>query len=222
MIALDYFAINTKIYAMRAKHIEHPTYQHLHDDFCKIYAFITNYKVRKFLKAYFAKHTSSPQPGLHYFMNLWKAIDKHLLGRDKHLLKQLVGTEIDLRNLQWIYRLKHYYKVPVSQVYAKLIPISYRISVDKLMQLAEAKSTLELNNAPYNINFSEPVALERHLLRLYKRSAILNPQTLAAALYYLLLKEAEVKNVTALSEGARYGLGPKDLAAYLIVEAEAY
>lgn len=71
-----------------------------------------------------------------YFDDLWKKIEKV---PDRKHVKQLVGTEIDLKNLLYVISLKQTKAQLQSQV---VINIHYRLSSDTLFRLIEARLEL--------------------------------------------------------------------------------
>ncbi|MCL1787344.1 MAG: V-type ATPase subunit [Defluviitaleaceae bacterium] len=80
---------------------------------------------------------------LDYYVTLWRKIDK-LHVADRKAMKRVIGTEIDLQNIVWIYRLKHFFNMFDHRVYGFLIPIRHRLSADMLASMVACKNTNQL------------------------------------------------------------------------------
>ena len=75
---------------------------------------------------------------LYYFTTLWKARKKVLKKEDKELYQRDCGTQIDLLNMQWIYRAKKYFNMKPADIYQLILPIHYRLSTDQIKGMVEA------------------------------------------------------------------------------------
>ncbi len=160
---------------------------------------------------------------LYTFRLFWKNIDRYLTGDDQKMIRQNVGSEMDLLNIQWIYRCKRYFRFEASAVYALLIPIHYRLSEKELRLMTEVQSVEELSaivaetyyGAKLPVNTDTPVRhldLERlhyevlnHLHSMNSRS---HPYSVAVLYSYIYRKNMELRRVTSLLESIRYSLDP--------------
>lgn len=165
---------------------------------------------------------------VYYYIHLWKFQNKYLDKSNRTAMMRINGTEIDLRNILWIYRLKYYYKLNVSEIYSYLIPINYKLRNRQLIRMVEAKSVEELwgeiKSCPYANAFDEDKTIEScyysAMNSAYFRSQIQNPNSLALAIGYIHLKEIEIKNITSLLEGVRYSLKQEEILRYIILPQE--
>ncbi|MCL2049755.1 MAG: V-type ATPase subunit [Defluviitaleaceae bacterium] len=66
---------------------------------------------------------------------------------DREALKRVFGTEIDLKNILIIYRLKKHFDTHGDMVYAHLIPSSYKLRAQEINQLAHAKDMTHFTQA---------------------------------------------------------------------------
>jgi vacuolar-type H+-ATPase subunit C/Vma6 len=128
----------------------------------------------------------------------------------------LVGTEIDLKNLELILTSK-YMKLDVHLVQKCLIPLSYRLSKTAISQLLQ-KEIPELSKTPMFQQYSEllreaddllldgdvtdvQTLFSRFLYSYVEKSAIRNPNSLAYVFSYMYLCLREVRNLTTLTIG---------------------
>ena len=145
---------------------------------------------------------------------------------DLEVYTRNLGTEIDLLNLQWIYRAKKYYNMLAPDLYAMLIPIQYRLSKAQFKALVEAPSLEEffriLNDGTsygrkYTFNEKDNVEaiVNHHLEYLYMTAYRKKPYSMASLVSYLFMKEKEIKIITTVLECVRYGLPPAKTLQYV-------
>lgn len=163
---------------------------------------------------------------LYYFSAMWKQRKEILSKKDLLVFTNNLGTEIDLLNLQWIYRAKKYYHLQPAQIYAMLIPIQYRLSAGQIKALAEAPGTEEffhvLNTSTSygkKHHFDEDHQVEtmvgKWLTKLFVTASKKRPYSLAVLHTYLFLKEKEIDKITTMMECIRYGLAEQEVLAYI-------
>ncbi|MDR1559454.1 MAG: V-type ATPase subunit [Clostridiales bacterium] len=169
------------------------------------------------------------QLDLYYYMNLWKRQRQYLDTKNRRLMERISGSEIDLRNIMWVYRLKKYYNLDNSRIYAYLIPISYRLPRARLMRMVQCPSVdaliAEIESSPYGAVFDDFSGLERsyykRMSKMYSFASMTSTQSLAYTTGFVYLKELELKNLISLLEGVRYKLKPGDIMSYLNLPREA-
>lgn len=166
-----------------------------------------------------------------YFKTIWKAREKLLGKKEQQILAECFGCQLDLMNVQWIYRSKKYYALPAADIYALLIPVQYRLKPAEIRRMVEA-ATLEefftaLQSTRYG-NFSAADAQahpdlealnEQIQNRIYHMVSRKNPYTIAILDSYLYFKELEKQRLVTTIEGIRYGLNPNDIIA-LVIKSE--
>lgn len=162
---------------------------------------------------------------LYYFTAIWKQRKKVLQKDDIELFTRDCGSQIDLLNLQWIYRAKKYYSMKPADIYLLLIPINYRLSTDLIKELVEApgldefQAALEKTTYARHYNFHQNLTIEQMyaecLHHLYTVDLRRNPYSIAAVNTYLFLKEEELKKLTTAMECIRYRLSPGETLAYI-------
>jgi len=118
-----------KILARRAKLAES---SQPHSD---LFRFLSKKSEQKFVTA-FANGLESKD--LQYYLTLWRSI-RTLSKANQQAMQRIIGTEIDLQNILWVYRLKRFYKISGDEAYGFLIPIKYRLSDDAFAKIVTCK-----------------------------------------------------------------------------------
>lgn len=168
------------------------------------------------------------QLDLFYFVTLYKYCPKHLKGDDLSIIMNALGIQIDLLNIQWIYRAKKYLKLTEVELYKIIIPIHFKLKRDQIRFLIQAESMdlfeQTLNDTYYGNKFSslDSYSLEDAFVQLQeklnKTDSQRNPYSIAVIKQYLYNKEKEVKKLTTVLECVRYGYDPKEIEQYLQTE----
>lgn len=166
-----------------------------------------------------------------YFKTIWKAKSKLLTKKEQKILDQCFGSQLDMLNIQWIYRSKKYYSLPPADIYALLIPVQYRLKAEQIQRMAEAatpedffaalKDTyyggLTKAGVPEHPNLE---ALNEQIQnRIYHMVSRKNPYSIAILDSYLYFKELEKQKLITTIEGIRYGLNPNEIIA-LVIKSE--
>ncbi len=162
---------------------------------------------------------------LFYFSEVWKKKDKLLKGKELKHLTEIFGSRIDLLNMTWIYRAKKYYKLQDASVYALLIPVTYKLreSDIRAMVMSEDLNDLDeaIRNTCYGRKFKglETGELEHFyygfLQKIYADEKRKEPYSIAAVTGYLYAKEEEIRKLTTVLEGVRYGLPKEETLSYI-------
>ena len=185
-------------------------------------AFVANLQGSEF-HAVLAKHLGASPPSLfdlemsldlHYFMQRETARRKWLDKPNQKAAAYLNGTEIDLQNILWTYRLKTYYEVSEARIYTCLIPQRLRLQKAALARMVEARTPEALREEILATPYAEALAggdaidtgCRLTMRRAYRKACKQFPGTIAPALSYLFDKENELRNTVSLLESIRYGL----------------
>lgn len=178
--------------------------------------------------AAFGGLSENPQPTLFdyemrldllYFRSLWRIEKKTLNKKEQKILEQSFGCQLDLINIQWIYRSLKYYSLSAADIFALLIPVNYKLKRNEIQQMAEA-ATLEdfygvLKGTCYGTlspaalaKSPDPDALYEQVMdKIYAGNSRKYPYSIAVLAGYLHFKEAEQRKIITTIEGIRYGLG---------------
>ena len=162
---------------------------------------------------------------LYYFSSIWKSRKKMLKKKELEIFTRDCGSEIDLLNLQWIYRAKKYYDMAPADIYSLLIPIHYKISTTLIKELVESSNIEEFYLSMQKTSYSRHYDFEQNLTieqmytnclhHLYTIDRRRNPYSIATINTYLFLKEEELRKLTTAIECIRYSLTPSETLAYV-------
>jgi len=223
---MDYIAVNAKIKAMRAKLLTRPQYM----DLCQPQPTFKGYvptmaeeleRIRLFLGSVQVRRILSL--AMEDYEKAWAFIKTLPNGQTRQALTYIKGIEIDLHNILWIYRLKHYYTASPADIYPHLIPICYRINKESIKQMAESPGSAEVIvtalHSPYGHIFVSSnnieQAISRDIRSAYSRLTKRYPCSIAGILSYFFDKKTEERNLAKIDEGHRYNLAPQEIFSHL-------
>ncbi len=163
---------------------------------------------------------------IYYFKSLWKAGHKVLSKSDLEIIRKNYGQEIDLLNIQWLYRAKKYYKLSPAQMYSLVIPIYYKIRKQDMLYLAKTESDEEftqiINRLPYvrkaggieNVNLEK--MYDEQMKKLFQDGIRKNPYSIACIESYFYNKEKEIDMLIRVIECVRYEVDRDDMVNYIL------
>ena len=151
-----------------------------------------------------------------YFAGLVSRV--HRLDRiDLDAMHKLLGTQADYLNLTWLLRYRFAYRLSPTETYYYLIQHGYRLNRKRLLQLVELQEPAQVVAAlPDDLKeflgetgdaFEVERRLEHLVMRVAADSLVRSPSVIARAFAYLMLREAELHRLRALTLGKRLGLG---------------
>lgn len=163
-----------------------------------------------------------------YYMNLWTKANKKA---DGYKIRELIGTEADLRNLQLIVSAK-YTKLEPRLIRRMIVDLGHRLQRSVTSRLANVDlqgipgtvlwpSYSELmRRAVELVNEDRLVEMET-LLSLYtysyvEKMAVRNPNSLVYVFSYLSLYSREAKNLTTLAIGKQTKIGRESLRSLVL------
>lgn len=157
-----------------------------------------------------------------YYRRLWEAVSG--LGRaDRAAASRIIGTEVDIRNIEILLRLTRYTDFPTAEARRVLLPGGYHLSDDLLLRAYSAKDTRAfidaLRFAPLPSSGSLESAgealeqmrllgalLEEALASEARRALAGYPFTIGTVIAYLSLSRAESWQVRRILVGKSLGL----------------
>ena len=162
---------------------------------------------------------------IHHFRHLWKNRLQYVTKWEAASLEKILGSKFDILNIQWIHRSKEYYNLPMAEIYASIIPISYHLSNDTLRAMIEAETPRALETlirscyygrhySDFNSTTLEPMYSEI-MKALLRQASGREPYSFSTVYSYLYYKEHEVERLSIALECVRYHV-PSDRAAQLL------
>ncbi len=153
---------------------------------------------------------------VYYFTKSWKLKEKMLKGINKTSFTLILGTEIDMLNIMWIYRSKKSYDKSTAEIFTYLIPVNYKLTKLQLARLVSANTLDEYMNILSTTQYKDLVAhlkegtiereFNRRINRIYQNNVTRYPKSMTAVSYYLYCKDMEIDQLTTALECIRYGL----------------
>lgn len=158
-----------------------------------------------------------------YFKNMIK------IAKDKRnsILKDSIGSQIDLENILWIYRIKKYYNFSEEQIINTLIDYFYKLSKDEILKLIKAtdyndfKKVLEKTAYKKIVigtesNFEQLIA--KFIYDKNKKIFRENMFNINFIYAYIDIVYDENNDITNIIEGIRYNLSRPEILKKLVVE----
>lgn len=162
---------------------------------------------------------------LFFFNHTWNHMNTFVPKGEKKYFINIFGAQVDLLNILWIYRMKHYYTVTNSQIYSFLIPINCNLDHTTIKAFVEAESDdiffQTLNTCyygrVYGFNYVDDLETQfgSILNEIYTKDFKESPYSLACINAYLHLKNLEVAKVVTAMECIRYGYKPDAISHYI-------
>ena len=141
---------------------------------------------------------------------------------------KILGSQVDLLNLSWVYRSLRYFDLTPEERIARLLPCRYRLGTTALRRLARAADLDDfwsvLKSTPYGPAFedsppTEEMAMERDMRRFVRNTALNvfrgGRPDFSTMLAFLTLLESEVTDLTTLIEDVRYDYDRRHAALFL-------
>jgi V/A-type H+/Na+-transporting ATPase subunit C len=163
-----------------------------------------------------------------YFTRL-TSLAKQLSRSDYIIIRDLLGTQIDLLNIQWIYRIKKFYNSKIEEVLNYILPYYYHLSSDNLSEMAHLDNADDIFDYLFNTSYNEifsPVARDKsvlfenyflnYLLKKSKHAIVQGSFNIGVIIGYLYIKEYELRDIITIVEGVRYSLPGDKIKNYLI------
>jgi len=168
-----------------------------------------------------------------YYQNLLSAIAK-LAPRDRGIALRFAGVEIDLQNINWIIRFKHFYDLPLEAVMAAIVPGGYNLNkavIEELYRVQNVTSALQgfvkskypglspLIAAQTPDSTSRLLLIRRIMEEIMKHEVqrILTgyPFTIGILLAYFVLKRNELNKVRIILNAKQYGIKPERIESMI-------
>lgn len=163
-----------------------------------------------------------------YFSHLGK-LAQRLSESDHRIVRELLGTKMDLLNINFIYRIKRFYNLELEQILNHILPYHYRLTIDELKQMAKLEEADEIFDFIAQTDYDEvfnkfdkdrSVLFEKIFLSYLLQKAIhikiKGDFSIGVIMGYLFIKEYEIRDIITIVEGIRYQLSEEEIRKYLI------
>jgi V/A-type H+/Na+-transporting ATPase subunit C len=159
-----------------------------------------------------------------YYRNLLAAIAK-LSRRDRHIASRLAGVEIDLQNINWIIRFRHFYDLPLEAVLAAIIPGGVNLDRAVIAELYSAENVTSALQGLLGSRYpglstfvssggsdatSRLLLIQQMLNEIMKhevqRIFVGYPFTVGIILAYFILKRSELRKIRIILNTKQYGV----------------
>ncbi|WZL73468.1 V-type ATPase subunit [Clostridiaceae bacterium 35-E11] len=162
-----------------------------------------------------------------YFKHLAEQVDRLNL-QDRKIFKEFLGKNIDLLNLQWIYRGLKFYRLSPEELINYTLYGGYALNYSTLKNICYSKNEKELiqqmMDSKYGFLFdnedTREIFMERRIKRYlyfllleYKKRSQMN---IIHSVAYRHLLEFEMRDIISIIEAIKYGLDPKHTKTFLI------
>ncbi len=162
-----------------------------------------------------------------YFKLLSEQIEK-LSKEDRNILRELLGKNLDLLNLQWIYRGLKFYKLAPEELVNYTLHYGYYLNYKRIKELCYTKNEDELISkmvdSKYGFLFDNrdtlEVFMERRIERYlyflfldYKKREKMN---IIESVVFMHLMEYEMRDIISIVEAVRYGMDKDDTKKFLV------
>lgn len=164
---------------------------------------------------------------IHFFKTIMDAKDKFLSGKDKKVISNMYGIEIDVLNIFWIYRCIKFFNMPKEVILNYVIPHWYNLSKKQLVELASSKNVEELKNIVSETRYIRILKsvdgpkwetnYMHFLNRLYRKQLYGGDYSFGTFMAYLRLKEMDIKNIITIIEGIKYVLPKEEIKKLVVV-----
>ena len=157
----------------------------------------------------------------------FKTMMKISIDKKNHVLKDNIGTQIDLENIVWIYRTKKYYHFSEEEIRKTIVDYFYKISKEDIMKLINSSDYNEFEKVLSNTSYKKLVTgnekkLEQMVsIYLYEkdkkifRSNMFDVNFIYA---YIDMVDAENNDITNIIEGIRFNLKREEILQKLVVK----
>lgn len=157
-----------------------------------------------------------------YYKALFEKAEK-LNKDDRDAVKNIIGSIIDILNILWIYRAKHYYHITSAEALNYSLENGKELKFDMLKKLCFAESEKEFDEivgASMGTKFINDLNnIDTSLAMYYFINSFLNKnvfENFGLTLSYIYMLDIVINNLTNITEGIKYHLPKDNLKSYLV------
>lgn len=154
-----------------------------------------------------------------YFYKVYNLAEK-----ENKELQDIIGTEIDLLNIIWIYRAKKYFEYSEEEIKNIIIPVNYRLSkkvLKELLSVGNYEDIFEIiEKTNYKKVFQSESTLEHDknefLYKKYMKYFKTKLFNICTVFCNINLIDIEIKNIINVIEGIRYNIDKSEIQKKII------
>ena len=162
----------------------------------------------------------------YYFKKLNEQVDK-LAPADQKPLKEILGKNTDILNLQWVYRGRRFYRLTAEELLNYTLLGGYTLKYKTLKNLCYASSLEEATEyilkGPYGFLVKEKgfevfmeLNMERYIYDEFMKLKKVNHMNIIESMVYMHQIEYEVRDLFTIFEAKRYGFDKLETMKYLV------
>lgn len=167
-----------------------------------------------------------------YYFKQLRIAARGLQKKDREIVEQNLGIDIDLKNIEFIYRGKRFYHLLPEEMINLAIDGGWRVKSDFIRKLAyapleEIRELILDSNYRFLFESEEDVDLEmfrslrRYQYRTFEKHSHSMQKDIHLMLSYLHLTEYEIRDTIAILEGRRYQMEKIEINDYLIAQVDS-
>lgn len=164
----------------------------------------------------------------HYYFNTLHKQLSEFSNEDELALTEALGQNVDLQNLQWIYRGLKYYGLSSEELLNYTLHVGYYLKYKDLKELCYSKDiealVKKIQDSKYGFLFKGEghneiffeLKMERYILKLMLALQKKHPMTFMDTIVYMHRKEYEIRDIFTLMETKRYHASIEDVRRFLV------
>ena len=162
----------------------------------------------------------------YYFRHLFALVEKGCRGQERSELLGLIRTQVELVNIEHLYRFKRYLKSPQEEIVRSIYPHYYRVKAEQIREIVEAKDTDVLQNVLAASGYRGRLALDedssveeqtrRYFYQQCRRALHFTTHVSVAFYAYCVLNRMELSNIFHIVEGIRYQVPESEIRALIV------
>jgi len=162
----------------------------------------------------------------YYFKRLIDQVDKLSAG-DRDAMKEILGKNTDILNLQWVYRGRRFYKLTSEELLNYTLLGGHSLKYNALKELCYANSiddaVNQIKESPYGFLVSQKdfeifmeLNMERYIYDEFLKLKKVNHMNIIESMVYMHQLEYEVRDLFTIFEAKKYGFNKAETLTYLV------
>lgn len=164
---------------------------------------------------------------LAYFDLFYRSV-KSLNKKDREIMESSQGINVDLLNIQWIYRGLKFYNLSPEELFNYTIAYGCEFSRIEIKELCYSRNIDEFQKKILDTRYSflfdnentKDIFMERRILRYQffylKKIKLAGKMDISQTIVYCLLLEMEIRDLISVVENIRYGMSGEEAKKFLI------